>query len=136
MQQWQVTKRGGAIAGFWLVLLAVPVWLVLRLALPVSANYLLLAWAVAMLAMYTMRATGYTVQAVNGTLVVHRGVAFYNERRIALRLVSGVHIIRTPLQRATRTCTMVITTSGCTLLVAGLCYADACAVRTRILAAV
>ncbi|MEG0911265.1 MAG: PH domain-containing protein [Ruthenibacterium sp.] len=123
--EFAVSRRGGAVIGLWAILLCalvcVPFWG--SAFLPTLAVFILGGMFLFLVA--TVHFSTCHVRCGAHHLTMRRGILYTVTRRVPLRFVTGCQILRSPLQRLTGTCILLLFASGSTTLVAGADFADA-----------
>lgn len=120
-----VSRKGAAVVSLWFAaagaVVSIPFWRAFWLE---TLGALIVYWILC-LWLLTVRLASCKVRAGAHHLTVRRGVLFLTTRRLPLRWIAGCHILRTPLQRHTGTCLLVLYASGSITVVAGAPYAKA-----------
>lgn len=130
--EFSVSRRGAAVVSAWFVLagalVSLPFW---RLFFQTTL-LCLMAWALLCFALLIPHFSACTLRVGAHHLTLRRGILFLITRRVPLRFVTGCFLLRTPLQRLTGTCCLLLFTSGSILLVAGAGVAEAEALCARL----
>ncbi|MEF9970094.1 MAG: PH domain-containing protein [Ruthenibacterium sp.] len=123
--EFAVSRRGGAVIGLWAVLLCAlvcaPFWH--SAFLPTLAVFL--GGSMLLFLMAAVHFSACKVRCGAHHLTMRRGILYTVTRRIPLRFITGCQILRSPLQRLTGTCILLLFASGSTTLIAGANFADA-----------
>lgn len=123
--EFAVSRRGSAVIGLWAIvlcaLLCAPFWH--SAFLPTLAVF-----CIGGALLFLLTAVHFSTCKVRcgvHHLTMRRGILYTVTRRVPLRFITGCQILRSPLQRITGTCLLLLFASGSTTLIAGANFADA-----------
>ncbi len=112
MLEFHVTRRGGAVIGLWISLICGILCFLLRYLSAAWAVIIFIVCAALALTVGTAHFASCSVRCGKHHITVRSGILFCRTQRLPLKYISGCIILRSPLQRLTSTCILVLTTSG------------------------
>ena len=123
--EFQVTRSGAALIGFWAalagILVSLPFWMLNLLA----ALLWTAVWVLFCMCVLVPRWASCRVRVGGNHLTVRRGLLFLSTKRMPLRFITGCHIVQTPLGRRRGGCVLVLLASGTSTVIPGIRRADA-----------
>lgn len=123
--EFSVSRRGAAVVCLWFVLLGavvcLPFW---RMAFPTTL-LCLMAYTLLCFCLLAPHFASCRIRVGAHHLTVRRGILFVSTWRLPLRFITGCYVLRTPLQRLTGTCCLVLFASGSFTVLPGVRFCDA-----------
>lgn len=125
MLEFRVSRRGAAVIGLWITLICGILCFVLRYLLGVWAIIIFLVCGALALTIGTAHFAACSLRCGAHHITVRSGILLCRTQRMPLKYISGCVILRSPLQRLTSTCVLILTTSGTLFFVWGAPLGDA-----------